>query len=266
MKRDIPFTSANSCSAPIISSMDLSETFHKEDDVQLTEAEQKEAEQMREDEQLRRRDPVAYQAKMMIERQTAPLRAAQTHANPFPIHSMDPPQPLTARQVLQLPAVTQKSGDATSHPSSAMLQNGPQRAGAAFNNLPSEPHIPLYGADVADKSLFRDNQISTTSTGSQNKGLSTVESSEHSVQVEPAITQDSESSIPDTGVPHATARPSNDATTYINGSERSGEQEKGQSHKRKRTPPTIGLDISRPQDITPGHPALQRLLERESGR
>ena len=58
--------------------MVLSEAFHKEDNVQLTEAEQRQAEQMREDEQLRRRDPVAYQARM-LERQNTLLGAAPTY-------------------------------------------------------------------------------------------------------------------------------------------------------------------------------------------
>ena len=54
---------------PIIRSMDLTETFHQEDDMKLTEEEKKEAEQMQKDEQLRRRNPGAYSAMLIARRE-----------------------------------------------------------------------------------------------------------------------------------------------------------------------------------------------------
>ena len=53
----------------IILSMDLTETFHQEDDMKLTDEEKKEAEQMQKDEQLRRRNPGAYSAMLAARRE-----------------------------------------------------------------------------------------------------------------------------------------------------------------------------------------------------
>lgn len=60
----------------IILSMDLTETFHKEDDMKLTDEEKKEAEQMQKDEQLRRRNPGAYNA-MLAARREVPWRSGR---------------------------------------------------------------------------------------------------------------------------------------------------------------------------------------------
>lgn len=64
---------------PIIRSMDLTESFQREDDATLTEEEKKEAEQLQKDEQLRRSDPAAYSALMSQRRQaqaTMPIMVA----------------------------------------------------------------------------------------------------------------------------------------------------------------------------------------------
>ena len=55
--------------SPIIRSMDLTETFHQEDEMKLTDEEKKEAEQMQKDEQLRRRNPGAYNAMLVARRE-----------------------------------------------------------------------------------------------------------------------------------------------------------------------------------------------------
>lgn len=53
---------ADTCSNPIVRSIDLSETFHQEEKEELTVEERNEAEQEWRDQQLRRSDPQAYQA------------------------------------------------------------------------------------------------------------------------------------------------------------------------------------------------------------
>ena len=82
---------------PIIRSMDLTETFHQEDEMKLTEEEKKEAEQMQKDEQLRRRNPGAYSAMINARREEewrsmrtsaaqANLRASNPASRPFSTH------------------------------------------------------------------------------------------------------------------------------------------------------------------------------------
>ena len=63
---------------PIIRSMDLTETFHQEDEMKLTDEEKKEAEQMQKDEQLRRRNPAAYTA-MLVARREEEWRAMRVN-------------------------------------------------------------------------------------------------------------------------------------------------------------------------------------------
>ena len=93
---------ANSARNPVLS-ITPTESFHVEDKVELTKEEAKEAEQMRQDEQLRRRDPVKYQ-------ELITKRSGVAWANAFPL------------------SASQHSG-------------GPQQFSAAFN-IPNKGHPP----------------------------------------------------------------------------------------------------------------------------
>ena len=161
---------------PIIRSMDLTETFHQEDDMKLTDEEKKEAEQMQKDEQLRRRNPAAYDA-LRAARKEEELRswrksvAQAAQSDPIPaIRLFGTQGPLTnpshgvnsyasrqdvfsaATSVAVGSAVSQQSGTMSAPPTKTYLdpqsdisgQGSTRMARPSISVPPGEPQTPEF--------------------------------------------------------------------------------------------------------------------------
>ena len=114
--RDVPDTSPRNH----ILSITPSETFHIEDGIELTPAERMEAEQMQKDEQLRRRDPKAYTARILGRKERDPRPFQQD----YPLHNHTPAASIDSRtstQPVRWDAPMIATGDMLCTPSTAPI-------------------------------------------------------------------------------------------------------------------------------------------------
>lgn len=136
---------------PVIRSMDLTETFHQEDNMKLTAEEKKEALQMQRDEQLRRRNIGAYNA-MIAARKEEEWRSLRTSTvQSAPLTASSASRPFSTQGQLVNPAFGVDDNGLRhgipAHPSAALTNSLPQnnRSSIPASKKPSAPMSPAFG-------------------------------------------------------------------------------------------------------------------------
>ena len=282
---------ANGRRNPVIRSIELTETFQEEDTVQLTAEEERQAQELAEENQLRRRDPVAYNAKVVerARQREFALQQKYQHWVQGPRHRQSVNGPgllssITANGNQTNPPDTPSENAITSlpyHPASSAIDQGALVAPTLPNSsnitpvlgvnttiqeaatLPSETGHPDVGMLERIESERLPNADSTAVDGAQSLSALNEQPKTVSSTANPSSTSVEAEHQPVTPlIPPAT---NNSHSTEGSPTHKAASPNPGNALKRKRSPSPPPNRATKPKGLF-GFPALNGLWNRETSR